>query len=55
MNLDRRTGYVKGYALIEYGSRNEAEAAIKDMDGAEVLGKQIKVAWAFVKGMQPYM
>lgn len=50
VELDRRTGYTKGYALVEYSSRKEAEKAIDEMDGKEVLGKTVRVDWAFMKG-----
>eukprot|EP01017_Pseudomicrothorax_dubius_P004483 TRINITY_DN1090_c0_g2_i2.p1 TRINITY_DN1090_c0_g2~~TRINITY_DN1090_c0_g2_i2.p1 ORF type:complete len:128 (-),score=25.77 TRINITY_DN1090_c0_g2_i2:61-444(-) len=49
LNLDRRTGYVKGYALIEYADVAKAAAAIKDMNGKEILGKTVQVDWAFKK------
>lgn len=37
------------YALIEFGTRKEAEAAIKGMNGSKIMGKAVKVDWAFVK------
>lgn len=50
LNLDRRTGFVKGYALIEYEEREEAEKAIQEMDGTEFYTHTIHVDWAFSKG-----
>eukprot|EP01115_Flamella_aegyptia_P002393 TRINITY_DN136433_c0_g1_i1.p1 TRINITY_DN136433_c0_g1~~TRINITY_DN136433_c0_g1_i1.p1 ORF type:complete len:133 (-),score=38.52 TRINITY_DN136433_c0_g1_i1:121-519(-) len=47
MPLDRRNGYVKGYALIEYGTQEEGEAAINELNESEFMEQTITVNWAF--------
>ncbi|KAF9195612.1 hypothetical protein BGZ49_003030, partial [Haplosporangium sp. Z 27] len=49
LNLDRRTGYVKGYALIEYEKFSEAESAIAGMNGEKLLDQTLTCDFAFVK------
>ncbi len=49
VNLDRKTGFTKGYALVEYATKKEAENAINNMNGSEMMSKTIRVDWAFVK------
>ena len=47
VNLDRRTGFVKGYVLVEYAEKREADAAIKAMHGADMLGQTLGCDYAF--------
>merc|ERR1711915_32236 len=47
LNLDRRTGFVKGYALIEYGTMTEAQTAIRELDKKLILEQKVRVGWAF--------
>jgi len=49
ISLDRRTGYAKGYALVEFEEFTEAQDAINALHGKEFLGKILRVDWAFVK------
>ena len=48
LNLDRRTGFVKGYCLIEYKEKEEAKSASENMDGKLMLDQEVRVDWAFV-------
>jgi RNA recognition motif-containing protein len=41
--IDRETGRVRGFAFVEMSSEAEEEAAINALDGAEWMGRRLKV------------
>merc|ERR1712070_452622 len=45
--LDRRTGFSKGYCLVEYKALSEAQEAIQKGNGSELLENTLTVSWAF--------
>lgn len=50
LNLNRRTGYGNGYALIEYATFEEAQEAVEKGAGVDLLGKTLQCDFCFVKG-----
>ena len=40
---DRETGKMRGFAFVEMSSEDEESAAIEELDGAEWMGRTIKV------------
>ncbi|KAF8318663.1 RNA-binding domain-containing protein [Clavulina sp. PMI_390] len=49
LNLDRRTGYVKGYALVEYATYGDAKNAIEQASGSTLLDQVLQCDFAFVR------
>jgi RNA-binding protein 8A len=49
LNLNRQTGFVMGYAFLEFESLKEAKKVIEKMNGSQFLGQTINVDWAFKK------
>lgn len=47
LNLDRRTGFVKGYVLVEYAELSEATKAVEESNGKQLLGLELQCDFAF--------
>lgn len=44
-------GRVQGYALVEYETRKEADAAIREASGSELLERPLECDFAFVRSV----
>ena len=49
LNLDRKTGYAKGYAMVQFDSKEEALDAARGTNGTELQGNKINVDFCFEK------
>ncbi|KAL7720253.1 RNA-binding protein 8A [Entamoeba marina] len=47
MPLNKRTGEPKGYALLEFKNKSEAEICIKELQDKEYKNGLLKLDWAF--------
>merc|ERR1719289_230374 len=48
LNIDNRTGFVKGYAFVEYKTLAEAQAAVQNINGEVILKEPgVCVSFAF--------
>jgi RNA-binding protein 8A len=53
LNLDRQTGFCKGYALAQFRELKEARAAVEALHGSTYLNKTIQATFAFVEEETP--
>ncbi|KAJ1499234.1 RNA-binding protein 8A [Coelomomyces lativittatus] len=47
LNLDRRSGFVKGYVLVEYKTFEEARKAVVGLRGQRILDREVQGDFAF--------
>ena len=41
--IDKNSGRSKGFGFVEMAEKNEAELAIQDLNGSEIMGRNIRV------------
>ncbi|ODM93235.1 RNA-binding protein 8A [Orchesella cincta] len=49
LDLDHRTGFLKGYSFVEFENFKDAVTAKEALNETELLGNTIRVDWAFMK------
>ena len=53
MILDRETGRSRGFAFVTYTSSRDAEEAIRNLNGVELQGRQIRIDRSSPRGCGP--
>jgi RNA recognition motif-containing protein len=51
--IDRETGRIRGFGFVDMSSDAEEETAISELDGAEWMGRQLKVNKARPRESRP--
>ncbi|MGB7417150.1 MAG: RNA-binding protein [Thermosynechococcaceae cyanobacterium] len=51
--VDRETGRIRGFGFVDMGSDAEEETAIAELDGAEWMGRQLKINKARPRESRP--
>jgi RNA recognition motif-containing protein len=41
--IDKNSGRSKGFGFVEMAEKNDAESAIQDLNGSEIMGRSIRV------------
>ncbi len=54
MPLDKMTGRMRGFAFVEFESDDDAEKAIKALDGTELAGRPLRVNEAQAKPQRSF-
>lgn len=49
MNLDHRTGFMKGYAIITFKDYEDAKNAVDTANGSDLLGNIINCDFCYVQ------
>lgn len=55
VNMDRRTGFVKGYALVEFKIFEEANNARENLNETSLLNRTVYVDWGFTQASSVYV
>ncbi len=51
--LDRTTRAPRGFAFVDFADREAAERAIRELDGALLGGRRLRLKWALEKSPRP--
>ena len=51
--IDRETRLPRGFAFVEFRSREQAEKAVESLDGSRLAGRRLRLGWAELDRRRP--